>query len=208
MGTPKTRRTSRTTGRPRRWCGQEPPPPQVSTALFGSTEVFGSTTSVKTQGKTGQSGSAANFLSGTAAGGHYKGGTGQGVSAANFSPWEHQFGKEAKTHGVSTRGHQIYKEAGAHDVHGSGVESDEDSAPPEWVAEADQKAMLALADNRSFRGTSASRMAADTRAAEAAPGWTSMGADYAAWLRDLRGNPTNPCSVITDRAPEQRTWWS
>jgi hypothetical protein len=43
--------------------------------------------------------------------------------------------------------------------------------------------MLALADNRSFGGTLASRMAADTRAAEAAPGWTGVGAEYAAWLR-------------------------
>jgi len=92
---------------------------------------------------------------------------------------------------------------GALDVRGSGVESDEDSAPLEWVVEADHKAMRALADNRSFRGTSASRMAADTRAAEAAPGWTGVGANYAAWLRDLWGNPTNPDSVITDRAPER-----
>ena len=38
-----------------------PPHPQVSMALFGLTEVFGSTTGGKTQGKTGQSGSAANF---------------------------------------------------------------------------------------------------------------------------------------------------
>ena len=83
------------------------------------------------------------------------------------------------------------------------MESDEDSAPLKWVVEADHKAMRALADNRSFRGTSASRMAADMRAAEAAPGWTGVGADYAAWLRDLRGNPTNPDSVISDRAPER-----
>jgi hypothetical protein len=83
------------------------------------------------------------------------------------------------------------------------VESDEDSAPLEWVVEADHKAMRALADNRSFCGISASRMAADTRATEAAPGWTGVGADYAAWLRDLRGNPTNPDSVITDREPER-----
>ena len=39
-----------------------PPHPQVPTALFGSTKVFGSTTGGKTQGKTGQGGSAANFL--------------------------------------------------------------------------------------------------------------------------------------------------
>ena len=139
---------------------------QVSAGLFDSSEVFVSTAVGKTQGKTGQRGSAADFLPGTAAGGDLKGGTGQGGSAADFFP-------------------------------------DEDSAPFEWVAEADHKAMRALADNRSFRGTSASRMAADTRAAEAAPGWTGAGTDYAAWLRDLRGNPTNPDAVITDRAPER-----
>jgi hypothetical protein len=83
------------------------------------------------------------------------------------------------------------------------VESDEDSAPFEWVVAADHKAMRALADNRSFRGTSTSRMAADTRAAEANPGWTGVGADYTAWLWDLWEDPTNPNSVITDRAPER-----
>ena len=173
-------------------------PPQVLTALFGSTEVFGSTTGGKTQGKSGQGGSAADFVPGTAAGGNFKGGTGQGGSAADLFP-------RGKAHGVSTRGRQINKEAGAHDVRGPGVESDEDSAPLKWVVEADHKAMRALADNRSFRGTSASRMAADTRAAEAAPGWTGVGADYAAWLRDLWENPTNPDSVISDRATERRT---
>ncbi len=50
------------------WAGN-PQPPQVSAALFDSTEVFGSTAVGKTQGKTGQGGSAANFLLGTAAGG-------------------------------------------------------------------------------------------------------------------------------------------
>ena len=118
-------------------------PPQVSTALFGSTEVFGSTTGGKNQKKTRQGRSAANFFLRTAAG----------------VPRGHQFEKEAEAHGVPTRGRQIYKEAGAHDVRRSSGESDKDSAPLEWVVEADQKAMRALADNRSFRGTSASRMA-------------------------------------------------
>jgi len=149
--------------------------PGVSAGLFDSSEVFVSTAVGKTQGKTGQRGSAADFLPGTAAGGDLKGGTGQGGSAADFFPRGHQLEKEAKAHGVSARGRQINKEAGAHDVRGSGGESDKDSAPFEWVAEADHKAMRALADNRSFRGTSASRMAADTRAAEAAPGWTGAG---------------------------------
>jgi hypothetical protein len=124
-------------------------------------------------------------LPGTAAWEDYSGGAGQGVSAAKFFPRGHQFEKEAKAHGVSTRGCQICEEAVAHDVRGSGVESDEDSAPLKWVVEADHKAMRILANNRSFLGTSASRMAADTRAAEAAPGRTGVGTDYAAWLRDL-----------------------
>ena len=159
-------------------------PPQVSKALFGLTAVFGSTTGGKTQGKTGQGISAADFLPATTAGANFQGKTGQGVSAADFFPQGHQYKKEAEAYGVSTRGRQN-KEAGAHDVRGSGADSDEDSddmvdAPLEWVVEADLKAMRALADNRSFRGTSASRMAADTRAAEAAPGWTGVGANYAA----------------------------
>ncbi len=141
----------------------------MSVALF-DWEVFGSTAIGKTQGKIRQRGSAANFLLGTAAGGDLKGGTGQGRSAANFFPRGHQPEKEAKAHGVSARGRQINKEAGAHDVLWSGGESEKDSAPLEWVVEADKKAMRALDDNRSFQGTSASRMAADTRAAEAAPG--------------------------------------
>jgi hypothetical protein len=165
----------------------QPRPPQVSVALFDSSAVFGPTTGSKNQGKTGQGGSAADFCRGTATG----------------VPREHQVEKEAEAHGVLAQGRQINKEAGAHDVRGSDGESDEDSAPPTWVVEADQQAMLTLADNRSFRGTSASRMAADTRAAEAAPGWTGVGADYLAWLRVLRGNPTNPDSVITDSAPER-----
>jgi hypothetical protein len=106
-------------------------------ALFDSTEMFGSTTVGKTQGKTGQGGNAANFVPGTAAGGDLKGGTGQGGSAANFPPRGHQLKKEAKAHGVLARGRQINKEAGAHDVCGSGVESDEDLAPLTWVVEAD-----------------------------------------------------------------------
>ncbi len=44
-----------------------------------------------------------------------------------------------------------------------------------YMADADCEAMRDLADNRSIRGTSANRMAADVRAAEAAPGWTGTG---------------------------------
>ncbi len=39
-----------------------------------------------------------------------------------------------------------------------------------YMVDADRKAMRNLVDNRSIRGTSANRMAADVRAAEAAPG--------------------------------------
>jgi hypothetical protein len=165
----------------------------VPMALFGSSEVFVSAGG-KTQGKTGQRGSAADFLPGTAAG----------------VPRGHQFEKEAEAHGVPTRGRQIYKEAGAHDVRGSDWESeDEDSAPFEWVVAADQQAMLALADNRSFRGTSASRMAADTRAAEAAPGWTGVGANYAAWLRDIqKKTPRIRAQSSPTEHRNGRTWWS
>ncbi len=46
---------------------------QVSAGLFDSSEVFVSTAVGKTQGKTRQRGSAANFLPGTAAGGELKG---------------------------------------------------------------------------------------------------------------------------------------
>jgi hypothetical protein len=63
--------------------------------------------------------------------------------------------------------------------------------------------MRDLADNRPIRGTSANRMAADMRAAEAAPGWTGAGANYAAWLQDLRETPMKPDAAIIDGAPER-----
>ena len=46
-------------------------------------------------------------------------------------------------------------------------------------------------------------MAADARSAAAAPGWTGVGGDYAAWLRDLQEDPTNLDPAITDGAPER-----
>ena len=188
-------------------------PPQVSKALFGLTAVFGSTTGGKTQGKTGQGISAADFLPATTAGANFQGKTGQGVSAADFFPQGHQYKKEAEAHGVLTRGRQNDKEAGAHDVRGSSAgaatnrTSDEDSynmadASVGYVVYANLKAMRDLADNRSIRGTSASRMAADAKSAAVAPGWTGVGADYAAWLQDLWEDPTNRDAAITDGAPE------
>ena len=61
-------------------------PSQVLNALFGSMAVFGLITGVKTQGKTGQGVSAADFLPATTTGANFQGKTGQGVSAANFFP--------------------------------------------------------------------------------------------------------------------------
>ena len=46
-------------------------------------------------------------------------------------------------------------------------------------------------------------MAADVKSAAAAPGWTGVGTDYAAWLQDLREDPMNPDAAITDGAPER-----
>ena len=51
----------------------EATPPQVSMALFGSTAVFGSTTGGKTQGKTGQGISTADFYRRQLRGGIFRG---------------------------------------------------------------------------------------------------------------------------------------
>ena len=91
----------------------------MSTALFVSTAVFGSTTGRKPQGKTGQGVSAAESLPATTAGVNFQAKTGQGVSAAKIPPQGHQDTKEAEAHGVSTRRRQNDKEAGAQDVSGS-----------------------------------------------------------------------------------------
>jgi hypothetical protein len=58
-------------------------PPQVSTALFGLSAVL-ELTGGKTQGKTGQGVSAADFLRATTARGECQGKTGQSESAADF----------------------------------------------------------------------------------------------------------------------------
>jgi hypothetical protein len=63
-----------------------------------------------------------------------------------------------------------------------------------YMVDADLKAMQDLADKRSIRGTSASRMAADARSAAATLRWAGKGVDYV---------PTNPDADITDRAPER-----
>jgi len=182
--------------------------------LFDLTAVFGSAAVGKTQGRTGQGVSAAIFLPATTVEWNLQGGTGQGVSTANFFPQGHRYKKEAEAHGGSTRGHQNEEEAVAHDVGGSGAGAVTNSSSVDkgynmanarggYMVNANHQAMRDLADNRSIRGTSANRMAADVRAAEAAPGWTGTGANYAAWLRDLWENPRKPNAAIIDGAPER-----
>ena len=156
-------------------------PPQVPAALFDSTAGFGSAASGKTQGRTGQ-----------------------GVSAADFSSWGRQNDEESLDHDVRWSGAGGATNPPVDDEGYSMADaSNPNHNPGGYVIEADRRAMRDLADSRSFRGTSANRMAADVRAAEAAPGWTGAGADYAAWLRDLREDPANPEAAITDRAPER-----
>jgi hypothetical protein len=58
----------------------------VSTALFGSTEVFGSTTGGKTQGKTGQGVRAAIFFTGDNRGGEFSGANRTGRKRCQFPP--------------------------------------------------------------------------------------------------------------------------
>ncbi len=68
---------------------------------------------------------------------------------------------------------------------------------------ADRAAMRILADNRSIRGTMAARMAWDTTTAEAAPSWTGIEANYAAWVQALRQDPTSPEAAINEEAPKR-----
>jgi hypothetical protein len=188
-------------------------PHQVSTALFGLTAVFGSTTGGKTQGKMGQGVSAAYFFLATTAGGNFQGKTGQGVSAAEFFPQGHQYEKEAEAHGVSTRGRQIDKEAGARDVHGSCAgaatnrSSDEDSYNMAdfsfgYVVDTNLKAMRDLADNRFIHGTSASRMAAargPQQPPTGGPAWAQTTRPGCGTFRKTP-SPTEPRNGCT--------WWS
>jgi hypothetical protein len=101
---------------------------------------------------------------GKTAGGNGQGKTGQGVvSTARFLPQGHQNKKEAVAHCVSTRERQIDKEAGAHDVRGSGADLDEDSddmadAPPEWVPLGSKRRKLCLQENIVGGGSSSSSL--------------------------------------------------
>jgi hypothetical protein len=63
--------------------------------------------------------------------------------------------------------------------------------------------MRILADNRSVRGTTAARMARDTTTAEAAPSWTGIGANYAAWVQALKQDPISPEAAVNEEAPKR-----
>jgi hypothetical protein len=71
------------------------------------------------------------------------------------------------------------------------------------VKAADREAMRILVDNRSVRGTTASRLAGATRRAEASPSWPGIGAHYAAWVQSLKRDPTNPKATVNKDAPER-----
>ncbi len=105
--------------------------------------------------------------------------TGQGVSAAGFLLTQEPYDLE------------LDKEPEAKDVHGNTLEA------------ANRAAMRILADNRSVCGTTAARMARDTTTAEAAPSWTGIGADYAAWVQALKQDPMSPKAAINEEAPER-----
>jgi hypothetical protein len=63
--------------------------------------------------------------------------------------------------------------------------------------------MRILADNRSVHGAMASRLARATMTTEAAPSWTHIGADYAAWVGALRWDPANLEAAINEDAPKR-----
>jgi hypothetical protein len=104
---------------------------------------------------------------------------GQGASAAGFLPSQEPYDSEAE------------------------VNSKAKDVPSNTVKAANQAAMRILADNRSVHGTTALRLAGATRTAKAAPSWPGIGAYYAAWVRTLRREPTNPEAAINKDAPER-----
>jgi hypothetical protein len=106
-----------------------------------------------------------------------QGRTGQGVSAASFLLAQEPYDLESD------------EEPEAKDTYGDTLEA------ANWAA------MRILADNRSIHGTTAARMTQDTMAAEAAPSWTGIGADYATWVQALKQDPTSLGAVINEEAP-------
>jgi hypothetical protein len=79
----------------------------------------------------------------------------------------------------------------------------EDDNRTKVIASRDLAALDALAEkNRSIRGTMAARLAWGAHKAEAAPGWSSIGDDYKAWVEALCQAPGNPEAALNPRASE------
>ncbi len=108
-----------------------------------------------------------------------QGKTGQCVSAAGLLPAQEPYNLESD------------KESEAKDAHRETLEA------------TDRAAMRILANNRSIRGTTAARMERDTTTAKAAPSWTGIGANYAAWVRALRQDPMSLEAAIDEETPKR-----
>jgi hypothetical protein len=108
-----------------------------------------------------------------------QGRTGQGASAAVFLPAQEPYDLE------------------------SDEESEAEVTHRETLEATNRAAMRILANNRSVCITTAARMARDTTTAEAAPSWTGIGANYAAWVRALKQDPMSPEAAINEEAPKR-----
>jgi hypothetical protein len=191
--------------RPRKWETQwpgcrpgRPPMPKISPTLRPTRAVghgpprgrrrclarrrwLGLPRAEKNKGKTGQSASAANFLSAQEPQLKEEAAIAHGVRGASPS---HQVGGawSAKNQGITGQGVSAAGFVLAQEPYD--LESDEEPKAEDehrhTPEAADWEAMRILANNRSACGTTAARMARDTATAEAAPSWTGIGANYAA----------------------------
>jgi hypothetical protein len=162
--------------------------PQVPPALFGPT--------VGIHGKTGQRGSAANFF--LALG---KAGDPQDVLPSGATVWT---GPPALAMGTLYEKEAAIAQGAQGPVDGdSEGDSDAKDVLGNSVTAADQAAMRILADNRSVRGSTASRFAGATRRAKASPSWPGIGTHYAAWVHSVKRDPTNPEAAVNEDAPER-----
>jgi hypothetical protein len=82
-------------------------------------------------------------------------------------------------------------------------DSNAEDLPGNSVTAANQAAMRILVDNRSVRGSTASRLVGAMRRAEASPSWPGIGAHYPAWVHSVKWDPTNPEAAINEDAPER-----
>jgi hypothetical protein len=156
--------------------GTRAPPGQ--TALPGLAALVGPATSRKNKRKTGQSASAANFLSAQEPQLKEEAAIAHGVRRASPS---HQVGGawSAKHQGITSQGVSAAGVVLAQEPYD--LESDEEPKAEDehrhTPEAADWEAMRILANNRSVRSTTAARMARDTATTEAAPSWTGIGAN-------------------------------